>query len=298
MSNKKSGAETMRRTEGAGRAFGRMMKNGSFNSTIVYIEGDSDIIFYKWLVDKKYVALEPMTGKEAAIGAVTNCTNKKGVLGLVDSDFDNILGIVTIDNVIRTDTHDIETLMLSEGMFRYSEESLASKIKMNSLGISFDIVRECILDIGCQIGKLRLISLENNLNLNFNEVEDQIEKDELIKVENNRITFNSRQYIYKCVKVSQHCQLSFKQVHDLYEMDNRTFDKWQICRGHDLTLIISIVYSMNIIGCSNINKKHVEMLIRPPYITSRKFKKTTMFQSIKKWQLNNLGYKVLSDELL
>lgn len=300
MAKTESGAQMMRRGSGSGRALAQMMQSRIPNMAIVYVEGESDINFYKWLVNRDKVTLSPMQGKEAAVEAILydNKTCKKGRLAIVDSDFDNILNIDPDKNIIRTDTHDIETLMLREGIFRTSEERYANTRKMDSFGLSFDNVYLSIMDIGCTMGKIRLISHEQCLNLNFKEVERKLEIDNLIYIQEGKVNFNVRQYIWECQNASFNCPKKFSEIYSIFLNDNRTFDPWQICRGHDLSLLISILYSKNMIGKRNVYKEEIENVVSIGYIYSNKFKTSRMYNDIKEWQKENTGWVILSDGLV
>lgn len=297
MAKDKSGARIMHRNSGAGVAFERMMRRSSFKTAIVYVEGESDIAFYRWLVDRSKVTLEQMNGKNEAMEAVASANRRKekGILAIVDSDFDHLLNIGPDDNVIRTDTHDIETMMLKEGVFQYAEYNYADEVKMASLKYSYEDAWSEIIRIGCCIGKLRLISKENALYLNFKDVEKEL--GHLISIKGNKVEFDDRQYVWECVHASSGCPKEFKEIYELYKADKREFDEWQICRGHDLSLLISIVFSKDIMGKTYIHRREIENVISSAYIASRKIKKTIMFSDIKAWQLNNLGWKILRDDL-
>ena len=165
MANRReSGRAMMSRDTGASCAFARMLRTGRLKPVIINVEGDSDINFYRWLTDC-HVELNQNNGKKAALEAVATAirTNKKGVVAIVDSDFDHILQIGPDRNVFRTDTHDIETMMLREDFLRISDPNLRDKKKSNNL--SYDDIWSIIISIGKKIGKLRLISTEKKLYL-------------------------------------------------------------------------------------------------------------------------------------
>ena len=300
MAKSRSGASSMRRSSGAGVAYARMMRSTNLPTAVVYVEGESDISFYRWMINNSTVTLQHMDGKPAAMQAVLVANEKKvkGTIAIVDSDFDNILKIGPDKNVIRTDTHDIETLMLKEIGFRTAVSVYEDQKILEKYGYGYEDIKTEILKIGCSIGKLRLISIENNLNLNFKSVEEKLNREELITFEDGKVVFDLRSYIYECVNSTYKCPISFKDLYELYENDTREFDTWQICRGHDLTLLISLFYSRTLFGKHNVYRREIENVIRNGYIFSRKIKKTNMYKDIISWQKENLGWKILSNELL
>ena len=297
MSNKRNpGKAMMSRDAGASYAFAKLCRSGKIKPVIINVEGDSDINFYRWFTDRR-VELNQNNGKSAAIEAVAIAirANKKGIVAIVDSDFDHILKIGPDKNVFRTDTHDIETMMLKEDLLRFSDPNLRDISKSSNL--SFDDIWNHILDIGMRIGKLRLISTEKNMNLNFKEAERQLDKDEIIAFKNNQIVFDVNKYINYCVPYYSGRNELIRDIKETLERDKREFDIWQICRGHDLSLIISIFYSKRMLGKRNVSRDEIENLIHSNYIISRKIKKTVLYQSIKDWQIENCEWKILSDDL-
>lgn len=293
------GKEAFQRSSGAGAAFAKMMRAGSFEKAIVYVEGDSDTAFYKWLTDKKYVDIQYMVGKDAAISAVQK-SKKRGVLALVDSDFDNILNINYDDNIIKTDTHDIETMMIKEDAFKYAKERYIDVTKVNNSQFTEESIWELVIDFATRIGKVRLLSVKNNWNLKFKDDKgkDVLEYDKIIIYKNDEIDIDIRQYIWECINLSDSCDVEVATVFQQYKEDNETYDTWQICRGHDLSLLISIFYSKEMFGKKFIHRDTVEDLMASTYIASRKFKKSQMKNEIMKWQEDNKGWKILSDELM
>lgn len=294
---KSSGATMMARNAGAGVAFARMMRAGTFKQAIVYVEGISDINFYTWLIDCKNVDLQPMDGKADAVDAVerANHANKKGILAMVDSDFDYLLSIQHQPNIILTDTHDIETLMYKDDAFMFSAKSFVDTRKLNTSNYNEDTLWEEAIEITCRIGRLRLLSMQNNWNLNFKAAEEYLE--ELIQLKNGCINFDIRQYAWECCNQSS-LQKPFKEIWEAYEANTESYDCWHLCRGHDLSKIISIIYSSAMFGRRRVYPPEIENVISSTYIASRKFKKTQMYQTIKQWQQNNIGWKILSDQLM
>ena len=95
------------------------------NNAILIVEGNTDIKFYNSFVnDEKYVILSDVFdnfdgirgGKKDKVIETIKMANKdgiKGIIGIVDADFDNLLdGIHIVDNLYRTDTHDLESMLL------------------------------------------------------------------------------------------------------------------------------------------------------------------------------------------
>ena len=104
-------------------------------------------------------------------------------------------------------------------------------------------------------------------------------------------------YINYCVPYYTGRNEKIRSIKDIIEKDKREFDTWQICRGHDLSLITSIVYSKNMYGQRNVSRSEIENLIHSNYILTRKIKKTDLYRDIKDWQIENCEWKILNDDL-
>ena len=294
--NKRSGREMFSRDTGPSVAFDRLLRAGNLKPVIVHVEGDNDISFIRWFTDQK-VTINQNNGKEAALAAVAIAirANRKGIVAIVDSDFDNILKIGPDQNVFRTDTHDIETMILKEGLFRASEDLFRDENKSNNF--TYDDIWNSILNIGKKIGKLRLISAEKDLGLDFKEAEQPLVREDIITLNNGKIVFDFYKYIHYCVPYSSGHNRVVREIENIEKKDNREFDTWQICRGHDLSLLISIFYSKKMFGRRNITREEVETLLQSVYRVSRKIKKTNLYQDIKEWQTENCEWKILNDHL-
>ena len=225
--NKRSGREMFSRDTGPSVAFDRLLRAGNLKPVIVHVEGDNDISFIRWFTDQK-VTINQNNGKEAALAAVAIAirANRKGIVAIVDSDFDNILKIGPDQNVFRTDTHDIETMILKEGLFRASEDLFRDENKSNNF--TYDDIWNSILNIGKKIGKLRLISAEKDLGLDFKEAEQPLVREDIITLNNGKIVFDFYKYIHYCVPYSSGHNSVVREIENIEKKDNREFDTWQI----------------------------------------------------------------------
>ncbi len=300
MGQNKNGREILSRGSGASLAFAKMCQKGNFKKAIVYIEGESDVILYKKIIDKEYAELSQTRGKAAAMSTIkkANLMKQKGLLAIVDSDFDHILNIGPDENVIRTDTHDIETLMIESGAFDDVPDGFIDERKLNNSIYNEESLWERIIDIASCIGKIRLLSAENGWNMKFaddNSNKDFLDDERIIYLKDGELKFDAHQYIWKCINNAVRCSITVRDAYECYKNDNRAFDIWQICRGHDLSELIALVYSRTIFGKRNVYRTEVENTIRAVYIKSRKFGETKMCDDIKNWQSANESWKVLSD---
>jgi len=87
-------------------------------------------------------------------------------------------------------------------------------------------------------------------------------------------------------------------------MDNRDYDIWQLCRGHDLTELMVVFFSDRSkykLGNSKakfLKSESVEQFLRAAYYVPVYFKKTKMFQKLLEWQSVNKDWNLLKSELV
>jgi hypothetical protein len=131
------------------------------------VESPSDKLIYERLVNKQEVRITIASGKNNAIKALSILEKENfcRVVAVIDADFSRIeQQIPDINNLFLTDEHDLEMMLIKSAAFdkllkeRGSEEKIASFPKD---------IRETLLKLGQEIGKLRLLSLRNKLDLKF-----------------------------------------------------------------------------------------------------------------------------------
>ena len=265
------------------------------------VEGTSDIGFYKSVINKDDTEIIPMGSKAAVVDTIKalNVASIKGVIAIIDSDYDRLLGIeIEEENIIITDTHDIETMILQSDAFEKFEDEFGDdeKIRLYEEEKGDDVLDK-ILGVGADIGKMRLISMRDGLNLDFSSVS-------IGDYFNDDLDFELMNYLRQVLYVSK--KLGDKeQIHEKYRQEKGDYDVWQLCRGHDLSEIITILFSgdgkSKSIGnrkAKYIKQEVVEQFLRGAYYAPIHFVKTSMYNSLLKWQMNNPGWNVIKNSLM
>jgi len=96
------------------------LRRSTFSGTFLLVEGSLDRIFYERFVEKVACVLISISGKPSsklrvvAVLSILEKSNFQGVLAIVDADFDHLqVSSHNSPNLIRTDTHDLETMLLN-----------------------------------------------------------------------------------------------------------------------------------------------------------------------------------------
>ncbi|MCZ8106512.1 MAG: DUF4435 domain-containing protein [Microcystis aeruginosa Ma_OC_H_19870700_S124] len=252
------------------------------------VEGHSDKLIYERLVNKQEVRATIASGKNNAIKALSilEKENFRRVVAVIDADFSRIeQQIPDSNNLFLTDEHDLEMMLIKSAAFdkllkeRGSEEKIAA--------FSKDI-RETLLKLGQEIGKLRLLSLRNELNLKF----EGLNFSKFIDKKNLSIDIDKLMISIK--NHSQKLSLDEQQIkQDLSVISDENHDPWQLCCGHDFISILAIAL-WKVLGTWNANdvkKEDLERDLRLAYELSY-FYQTQIYQLMVNWQSNNHPYQI------
>lgn len=261
--------------------------------TILIVEGNTDIRVYERFVNDTYCKLIPANGKDKTIDAlaILEKDNYDGVLAIVDTDFWKLDGIEpNTPNLLLTDTHDLETMLLSSDALDKILSEFGSATKIKKLGKP---IRDILLKSALPIGYFRWLSspTKDNLFLKFKEFcfPNFVDKktlsvaiDKLIK----EVKTNSQHSTFDGNVI----QLKIETL-----IKNNAYDPWHVCSGHDLVQILSIGLK-NIFGNNKARTIATELLdgiLRVAYEYSH-FCLTKLHNAIKDWEKMHPSFKVLN----
>jgi hypothetical protein len=267
-----------------------------YAGSFLLVEGETDCKFYKKYIDKTNCMVYPAYGKEKVLATVKGFEDFKGLLAIVDADFLTIEGKdCDNENIIFTDTHDLETLIL---YYQDLEDSLIELIDEKKMK-KFEKQQKCriidlIMDSAEYIGLFVWISNSRNLSLNFKNLNytDFIGKTTL-NLDLDTLFFSVR----KNSMNKFFDEDSIKSI--IIKLKNDKIDRWHVCRGHDIAEILSIglkhIFGLDKKECHIVpDRKNVEKILRTSF-DSTSFKKTKVYYQTKKWELSNAPFLVLKN---
>lgn len=255
------------------RLIGKIEMLMSTGKEVVLVEGLNDVTFFKKMFSHKKSRIMDCNGKPNVVELVSRLKSKKqqNFIGLVDSDFDNYLSRNENEKLIKTDYHDIETMVIFDTKHfidligSYTDfEKYEKSLNNNMIGF--------IIDLSFKIGLVRLINEEKQWSIDFSgyEVAD------LISNKNSK----SKEDVFNYFCRDQAKQIEFlTQVEQkkLYPGNGELYK--QICCGHDIIKItahtINTYYKLKEIHFSTF-----EEVLRQKY-TLDEFTKTSMYEKIK-----------------
>ena len=141
---------------------------GDHEGVFLIVEGHSDKLIYERLVNKQEVRVTIASGKNNAIKALSILEkedNFRRVVAVIDADFSRIeQQILDSNNLFLTDEHDLEMMLIKSAAFDKLLKERESEEKIKAFT---EDIRETLLKLGQEIGKLRWLSLRNKLDLKF-----------------------------------------------------------------------------------------------------------------------------------
>jgi hypothetical protein len=269
------------------------LRRSTYSGTFLLVEGSSDKTFYERFVDKLSCELVITAGKPSskqraiAILEILEKSNFRGVLAIVDADFDRLQNTsVTSPNLLRTDTHDLETMLIQSPALEKVISEFGSEEKITQLNRD---IREVLISVCIAIGYLRYISQSDGLNLTF----EGITFSKFIDEKNWQ--FNEVKLIQEIKNKSQAFYLKDEDLEKrlITERSNNQ-DPWQVCCGHDLVEILSLGLR-KAIGTNktvDVEANSLERNLRLAYEVAY-FYKTQLYLAIRQWETNNQPFHVL-----
>jgi fructose-1-phosphate kinase PfkB-like protein len=131
------------------------LRRSTFLGAFLLVEGSSDKVFYERFIDKTVCELVIVAGKPSSkirvmtVLRILEDSSFHGVLAIVDADFDRLeTSAHHSPNLLRTDTHDLETMLIDSPALDKVIAEFGSEEKIAEFGS----VRAALVDAGISIG--------------------------------------------------------------------------------------------------------------------------------------------------
>jgi hypothetical protein len=269
------------------------LQRQTFNGSFLLVEGSTDKVFYERFIDNDKCRLTVVSGKPSSkklvirVLEILDEDNFQGALSIVDADFDRCLSPLPecSPNLILTDTHDLETLIIQSPALEKLLSEFGSEEKISKLDRD---LRTILVECSLSIGYLRWVSQIDELNLTFegiefkkfiNEKTLKLNEIDLIRTVQNK----SQCFNIKCEDIQQ--KIRDRKIEDL--------DPWQVCCGHDLMDILSLALQKAIgsYDTKEVKRDVLERSLRLAYEAAF-FLDTQIYISVREWENSNPGYIV------
>jgi hypothetical protein len=203
----------------------------------------------------------------------------------------------TSPNLLFTDTHDLETMILhspalEQVLLEFASEEKRITIETKSGKELYPLLLEC----GKHIGYLRWVSLREGLSLKFEDLgfEKFINKDTLV-IDILTLIRHVQSKSHNADRDRLHQKyLEDSDIHDkMMQLYDETHDLWHVCCGHDLICILSLGLRKAIGSTNKIDPELLESCLRLAYEPAY-FCKTLLYAVMQKWEQTNVPFIVLT----
>ena len=264
--------------------------------SFLVVEGDTDRMFYKTFVAESRCNITVAFSKPTVLVVllILEQNDFHGVLAIVDADFDVIQGQVpSSPNVLYTDTHDFETMIirspaLEKVLNEFGSENKIVQFKQNT----GKEVRTVLLECGTPIGYLRWASSQNGYLLKFEGLDFRKFLDQV------NLTISEAKLINAVKNKSQRHDIPNEQIKkSLQELKRGDHDLWHLCCGHDLASILSVILhrAIGTNDTGDISPVLIERSLRLAYERLH-FQQTQLYIAIQQWEEANVPFVILSRE--
>lgn len=260
------------------------------------VEGWYDEHVYSQFVSKAHCEIMRCDGKRNLIKAIKYLERWirrfNGCLGIIDADFDALKGTPIHPNLLLTDGHDLEVMILgTNALDDLLEEYLKGKNK-RSVDKFKSLIRKRLFALGSKIGYFRM-------------------KLYACGIKDSR-TLQSLTFCY-LNHLNSNCELSLTDAISIVKAECSEFDESQIskreleklrrryarhlCHGKDMIEILREIFpkmTEKHFGKKIYLKPHFDKQLRRTFDQPH-FKKTQLYQQIKEWEANNQPYRVLKE---
>lgn len=285
------------------------MMRAATNRVIVILEGEHDTRVYRKFFDFSMVEVVASYGKENAVGAVEILNTEKRIseyLGIVDADFDNLLSATIVDNIVRTDHHDIEiTILKSTAFDRIVKEYCTSKKTRVDTGYSS--LADYLMERVYFLSLLRFVNAQCYNHLCFEDIKYErfISKTDLnldtkkcmrtvLQNTINRLDLAIQNACdasrKKKLEATKGSLPSIEEITDVMSnyIGRDTFPLEQISNGHDIIAVFSIALRKLFATADSkiVEKENMHKLFRLSF-DSNDFRATKQYESIGQWEFKN-----------
>jgi hypothetical protein len=265
------------------------MKRTQHAGAFLIVEGHDDSRLYKRFVDPQQCHIVVALGKQTVVAGmdVLERDTFDGALGLVDCDFDFLDGRCPLStNIIRGDSHDLETMLIRSGALEAVLHELGSPEKLERFEqASGASPRNWLIECARPLGYLRWNSLRMGWNLTFEGLQfSKFIDPRSLRLNHDALVSENRNH-------SHAWGISEEQLEAAAWPDMQDHDPWHVCCGHDMTELLRLALRRVWGSNDRLTTDLVERELRLAY-GSEQFNRSFIFDVIREWE-GRTGFHVL-----
>lgn len=273
----------------------RMLRTQHKGSLLI-VEGASDKRAFRDLTDKTACQIVISHGKENALAAMQMLESGecKGVLAILDADFsrpDNTW--LSSQNILLTDLHDIECMMIASPAFIKVVREFADPDRVEDFEKAVGCeLAELLAKNATPLGYLRWVSLRERLDLRFEDLSFHKFVDrKTLEVDVSKLVQVVKDHSQRHEISTSNLEESIKRAAD------PKHDPWQVCCGHDLLEILSFALRSTIASRSahDVKREIMERDLRLAYQDTY-FQQSKLVRLIHEWETANGACRILPSQ--
>ena len=270
--------------------FDRDQANGRI---ILYVEGDDDEFVYRQFICESQCEIVVQDGDNRLENAIKmhNQENRTGYVAIKDNHFDVLLERPVPKNILTTDGHDLEVMILrSEALDNVIDVRLRGKVRQERVIEFKSALRDRLFRLGSIIGYLRFKSCIGSWG---------------ITIEAGRILQHLTTDCELAFKVAvKEIESRFSDV-DASQLDSEEFEKLysrhpqHLCRGKDMVFVLSQIFD-------RMAKLYLKKEYKPGRDLAERlllafndthFRATQLYRQILDWQSYCTSRRILKSDL-
>ena len=268
------------------------MKRALFDGAFVIVEGQNDKRVYGLVTDSETCAFEIAHGRDNVVQCVQilNGDGFEGALGIIDADFDHIVGAKTVErNLFRTDLHDLDCMIVDSSALDRVLEEFGSEERIANFTADNPVIARRLAMNTSTLGCLRLISRKDGLNLKFVGLKFAR------FIRTNDLTIDVSKMVREVINNSQMHHLNTDDLEaSVSDETQKGHDCWQISSGHDIVEVLSIAFRTKFSGknSGSVSSEVLSRSLRLAY-EANFFKETRLYSALVEWEKKNINYPIL-----
>ncbi len=272
--------------------------NAARATAFLLVEGATDERFWLSRVEAHACQVRAVGGREKALEELRT-TEREGILGVLavlDADFDRLDGTLLQEaNIVWTDSHDLDTVLIASPAFEKILVEVASRKKVLDFQASEGrTLRDALVARGAEMGRLRWLSRRERMSLSFRKARPD---GSFGHVDHAKFCDRARwgMDVAKLVRAVLEYSNDHKMKAEVLLAGMRSLpeaDVWQLCVGHDLVGLL-VVGLRSRLGNRNLTMDEIEERLRLAFERSD-LERTSMYRDIRRWEQQSKPFRLLS----
>ena len=273
-----------------------------YRGCFLLVEGPTDAKVFYSFIDSDTCKIKITYGKQIALKAmaILDANNVEGVLAVLDADFMIAEGLPQSQgNIILTDSHDLETVLLSSDAFG---KVLADLLPAEQLELAYRLenkARNSILALGLKIGCVRWLNESQALEFDFKDLPYA----RFVDPAHEAVNIFALLTILRSTAQAPPSLSNEELSTEIEKLENQTHDPWQVCQGHELIHLLELVLPAHIEKIAGRDTaRSVGAKIRPEVLEHNlrlafgdaELQSTSLFSLVSDWQRSNSPHLVFA----